>query len=48
MFFLIITPISTLLRLFRKSAIETRWQKQPASYWQSAEQPEKESYKQQF
>jgi hypothetical protein len=48
MFFLIITPIGTLLRLFRKSAIETREQKQPVSYWQPAEQPERESYKRQF
>ncbi|EHQ28890.1 SxtJ family membrane protein [Mucilaginibacter paludis] len=48
MFFLIITPISILLRLFKKRAIETEWQEQKISYWQPSEQYEKGSYKQQF
>lgn len=48
MFFLIITPLAFLLRLFKKTTIEARAQKHLVSYWQPSEQPEKESYKRQF
>jgi len=48
MFFLIITPIAFLLRLLKKTTIETKAQNQLVSYWQPSEQPEKESYKRQF
>lgn len=48
MFFLIITPIAFLLRLFRKTTIEARAQNRLVSYWQPSEQPEKGSYKRQF
>jgi Flp pilus assembly pilin Flp len=48
MFFLIITPIAFLLRLLKKTTIDTKVQNHLASYWQPSEQPEKESYKRQF
>ncbi|HEX8019873.1 SxtJ family membrane protein, partial [Mucilaginibacter sp.] len=48
MFFLIITPIAFLLRLFKKTTIEMKVQNHLISYWQPSEQPEKGSYKRQF
>jgi len=32
-FYLVITPIALLLRLFGKSTLKLRWEKEAASYW---------------
>jgi hypothetical protein len=48
-FFLVVTPVGLLQRLFGKRAIEVAFQADAASYWQSrTARPMPENYEKQF
>jgi hypothetical protein len=50
LFFLLVTPIGWLARLFRKDFLARKWDKQAASYWIPCEKEKRtaESYERQF
>tara|TARA_B100000945_G_C20360084_1_gene586698 strand:- start:126 stop:539 length:414 start_codon:yes stop_codon:yes gene_type:complete len=50
LFYIIITPIGLILRLFGKQFLELRWNRNDKSYWKYRSQNliEKEKYKKQF
>ena len=49
LFYIIITPIGLIARLFNKQFIELKWDKSLESYWNYLpKKVEKESYEQQF
>jgi hypothetical protein len=49
-FFLVVTPIGLLARLFQKDFLARKWERQAASYWiqRSREKEMPESYERQF